>query len=398
MLFLYLSLNACSPKITQPLPKPSSPEPKSEDNVVIVKEKKVENPTYTISLILPFKLNEINYKTANLKEIEKISLALDYYQGFKMGLDSVAAMYATNFKLQVIDGKDDENEIKHLSYNENIKKSDLIVGPVYPNTLKIFSDGIINQKISLVSPLAPTVNNLLNNPNLIVINNSLNQHAYVAAEFIKKKIGAKKIILVRSGQAEESKYAIAFKKGVDSLAKGIPFSEIGIKAIGYSNVFKYLNPKAMNTIVLPSTDKLFLSTMLKELEKLSKNYQISVIGHPNWEKVYSLNVETLQNVNAYITSSYYINYQDLNVKQFILNYRKSFNLEPSEYAFKAFDTAFYLGYLFTKEGKNFKGSLLYNDYEGLHNPFHFSYHPLFGYSNKHVMVLKYEDYTMLKVN
>ena len=403
--FLFF-LGACSPKIIVPVtqPKVQAPIPPIVKKVdepqkaIVEPAKSKANGQMLISLVLPFSLDQINYRTATLKEISKTSMPLDYYQGFKMALDSVAVLHGGNFKLQVYDNSDDVAKTTSLTLKATIKNSDLIVGPVFPNNLKIFSDLSKNLHLPLVSPLAPTNPLMYANPYLISMNVTLNQHAYVAAAFIKEKLRPKKVLLIRSGQPEEYKYANPFKKGMDSLAKGVAFAEVGIKAVGYENVVKYLNPNGLNVIALPSTDRLFLENIFKVLDKLSDTYQIAIIGHPNWDKAQFINVETLQKLNTYITSSYQINYKSAEVISFVKNYRAKYEIEPSEYSFKAFDTGFYLASLMVKDGRNFFSAISNNPYKGLHNHFSFIKDTQYGYYNNQIMVLKYQDFELVKSN
>ncbi|HET8829244.1 MAG TPA: ABC transporter substrate-binding protein, partial [Pelobium sp.] len=279
LLLPFYFLSACSPK-TIPVNKKPSPqkvEEKSSDKKIETEEgeekekptqKIKEKPEMIISLILPFELKSINYKTAGLSDLRKAEIAIDLYQGFKMALDSVANQKGdVDFKLQVFDSNDNPTALSALAVKPEIINSDLIVGPVFPNGIKAFSIYSKRMKKPMVSPLAASDPVLFNNPYLITINNSLDQHAFKAAKFIKKDLKPEKILLIRSGQADEYKYVVPFKKGIDSLAKGYKVSELGIKSVGYENVFKYLNPNGLNVIVLPSNDRVFLLTLFKELEK-----------------------------------------------------------------------------------------------------------------------------------
>lgn len=401
---VFLVLGACSPKTIPTIQKPApvAPEvvvkPKVEEPKKVIPAKPIEQPEMVISLILPFELSTINYKTATLKEINKAEIAIDFYQGFKMGLDSVAKSSNTKFKLQVFDSKDDPTQLVNLAAKAEIKNSDLIVGPVYPNGIKSFSVYSKAMKKPMVSPLAASDQDLFNNPFLISINNSIDQHAYKAVSFMKSQLKPKKIILIRSGQADEYKYAVPFKKGIDSLAKGLPFSEIGIKAVGYENVYKSLAPTGLNVIIVPGTERIFLLTLFKELEKLSGRFQIAIIGHPGWEKAQYLDFNLLEKLNTYTTSSYKVDYKLYKSLDFIKNYRTEFSLEPSEYAFKAFDIAYYFGKLLSDKGKGFLAEITKQPFDGIHNDFNFVKDAKFGYYNASLMVLKYEQGQLKKVN
>ncbi|MBK0381707.1 amino acid ABC transporter substrate-binding protein [Pedobacter sp. SD-b] len=402
-----LFLGACSPKTTPVQKKPTEPNaaknPKEEKTTA---NKNAENPKSSvkekaemvISMILPFDLYGINYKTANLNDLKKAEIAIDFYQGFKMGIDSVANNHGNmDFKIQVFDSKDNPAELGALAANTTIKNSDLIIGPVFPNGIKAFSVYSKSMKKPMVSPLAASDPAIFNNPYLISVNNSLDQHAYTAAAFIKKSLNPKKVLIIRSGQADEYKYVVPFKKRMDSLAKGIQVSEIGIKAVGYANVYKSLSPVGLNVIVLPSTDRVFLITLLNELDKLTGNFQIAIVGHPSWEKASFLDNGLLERLNTYITSSYQIDRASLRSENFIKYYRSKFSLSPSEYAFKGFDVGYYFGSLMDKKGKEFLEHLTKNTFDGIHNDFHFLRNPKSGYYNTSLMVMKYQSGKLQKV-
>lgn len=390
-----LILGACSPKINPP----TTTNPNVGNGTNIPKpaeDKKVEAPKsiaaqeMVISLLMPFELSIINYQTASLKDLEKAQLAIDFYQGFKMAVDSVAKTASINYKLQVYDSKDNPAQLGDVANKAGVKNSDLVVGPVFPSGIKTFATYSKAMKKPVISPLAASDPDLFNNPYLITINNGIDLHAYKAVTFIKNQLKPKKVILIRSGQADEYKYAVPFKKGIDSIAKGTPFSEIGIKAVGYENVYKSLNPLGLNVIILPSTDRVFLQTLFKELDKLNENFQIAVIGHPGWEKATFLDAKILERCNTYLTSSYQIDYKATRSLNFIKNYRNQFSLEPTEYAFKGFDIGFYFAKLMNEKGKDFMAEVTNQSFDGLHNNFTFVKHPQFGYYNNNLMVLKYQ--------
>lgn len=398
-----LFLAACSPKVVpekKPRPTPAPDREINEKPVLqqLPEAKENDNKEKVISLVLPFELTSINYKTAALKDLAKAEIAIDFYQGFKMGVDSVAHTIGGNFKLQVYDSKDDPTNIAILASKAGIKNSDLIVGPVFPNGIKAFATYSKAMKKMVVSPLAASDPETFNNPYLITINNSLDQHTYRALSFIKEELRPKKIVLIRSGQADEYKYAVPFKKGLDSLAKGIAFSEIGIKAVGYENVYKSLNPTGLNVIVLPSTDRNFLLAMTKQIEKLTSNFQIAVVGHPGWEKAQFLDANVMESLNAYITSSYKINYKTPRVEQFIRNYRNNFQLEPGEYAFKGFDIGYYFAQLMVDKNNDLSKALLKQNFDGIHNDFSFKRDLKYGFYNNSLMILKYQDFQLAEVD
>ncbi|MFD1631555.1 ABC transporter substrate-binding protein [Pseudopedobacter beijingensis] len=388
---------ACSPKTTPVKKTPSTSEKEHKDSEGESAKEKKEKPPMVVSLVLPFELDLINYKTVQLKDLSKAELALDFYQGYKMAIDSIASRYPAKFKFQIYDSKDNVSQANVLASKLGIINSDLIVGPVFPNGISAFSVHSKAMKKLMVSPLAAASADTFNNPYLISINNSLEQHVDKAVSFIRQNLKPKNVVLIRSGQADEYKYAVPFKKAIQQNPY-ISFSEIGIKAVGYENVFKSLTPVGLNVIVLPSTDRNFLLSISRELEKLTSNFQIAVIGHPSWEKLQFLEANTMQNINAYITSSSKIDYKDARADEFVKQYRKKFTLEPSEYAFKGFDIGYFFSKLMAEKGKDFSNYLTKEKYNGLHNNIHLAKDAQYGYYNKELLILKYSDFQLKKVD
>ncbi len=97
---------ACSPKIKPVVNKPIVTQPEPQ-NVAKPVKKFTEA---SVSLLLPFKLNQINLQTATKAQVENADMAIDFYQGVKMGIDSASSL-GLNFKLNVFDSRDDNDQL-----------------------------------------------------------------------------------------------------------------------------------------------------------------------------------------------------------------------------------------------------------------------------------------------
>src|ERR1700761_7123722 len=133
-----LTLGACSPKI-RPVQAPIEKKQPEKPVVVTPPPKPAPPKTSVVSLLLPFGLDHIGtgvpYTPERLKEAR---IAADYYRGFKLALDSLS-FYGYNYKLQLFDTKDDAAQAHSLAYNQQVRSSDLIVGPVFPGEIKAFT-------------------------------------------------------------------------------------------------------------------------------------------------------------------------------------------------------------------------------------------------------------------
>ncbi|MGE8424845.1 MAG: hypothetical protein ACN6PI_18560, partial [Sphingobacterium siyangense] len=118
-----------------------------------------------IALLLPFELSGIA-GTITKEDVERSSLALDFYQGFQLGLDKIAKEGAL-FDLQVIDSRDNVAYNATLGTSANVKDAVLVVGPVYPREIKSFGQTFANKNVLQVSPLAATMASEFSLPNLV---------------------------------------------------------------------------------------------------------------------------------------------------------------------------------------------------------------------------------------
>ncbi len=375
-LFLLAIISGCSRKVvvTQPGDVKVPPVGRKPEEVRPVKK----DIDHSIALLLPFGLNKINLKTAGSKEISQADLAVDFYQGFKLALDSLSNT-GHNYKLQVLDTQDQEARVVNLATAASVKENDLIVGPVFPDAISTFSEFFEKDPSKLiVSPLAASMPAQFKNPNLVTINNSVDQHGWKLADFINRNYRPElvNILLVNTRKSDDEKFSAPVRKFITELSKG-KFKIIERpNAIGLQT---YMSITKNNLVILASSERTFLIPIIDKLHQLlSENYKIELFGHPNWIKATFLDGSKMQALKT-------------NVRHFVARYRDEYGLEPSEFSFKGFDTGYYLGGLLRKYGRDYASHLTTETYNGLHNDFRFSRDPVTGFSNAELMMLVYQS-------
>ncbi|EHQ25638.1 ABC transporter substrate-binding protein [Mucilaginibacter paludis] len=387
-------LGACSPKIRPTeRPVPKTPEAKVPPAVKVI-PKAVPVHTPVVSLILPFELDKIDFtSTANRNNLSKADLAVDYYQGFKLALDSLAAKGA-NFKLQVYDSNGDGSQGHSLAGNPKVRNSDIIVGPVFPEGMKAFMASLSGINKPIISPLSPASPLEFKNSNLVTIIPPLEYHAWRVAQYIKQEMDPVKVFVLRSGFSDENKYLIPFRKAIDSLSKKrIRVIYLTVSKGNLDALLPQLSTTSENIFVVPATDQAFLTVTLAALDKLNQTYPVTLFGHPNWLKASYLQASLLQRLKTHITSSDRVDYRAVETNKFIKAYRKAFHLEPGEYAIKGFDEGYYLGSLLSANNDLFK-QLDKSGYEGLHNQFTFVKTANAGWVNTHVSIYQYQNFEL----
>ena len=403
MLFLpAIFLAACSPKVRPvvqaPVAKTEEPKPavKKTDSVKVAEKTPVKTARIpSIALLLPFSLDPVGSVVSTQNQI-KNNIAVDFYEGFKLALDSLTGS-GQSFKLTVLDTKDEQTQAQNLALNPAVRKSDLIVGPVFPAGVQAFSARISGLHKPVVSPLSAASPATYNNPSLITLTPPLEFHAMRVAQYIQENIRPKTAYILRSGFSEENKYILPFKKMLDSLSKKrIKIVDVTISKGDFTALLPTLSKTSENVFVVPSTQRSFLKVTLDAMDKLSDTYPIQLFGHPNWNKATYLKPETLEKLHTIITSAYQINYKSPEMVAFIKSFRKTYHTEPTEYAIKGFDTGFYFGKILADPSADFN-HLQNIPADTLHNRFEFVQKKGYGWINSYVELLQYQDYSLKPV-
>lgn len=341
-----------------------------------------------IALLLPFELSGIA-GTITKEDVERSSLALDFYQGFQLGLDKIAKEGAL-FDLQVIDSRDNVAYNATLGTSANVKDAVLVVGPVYPREIKSFGQTFANKNVLQVSPLAATMASEFSLPNLVSITPSIRTHSETLAKYVADQYYTGDQILVYDAGDDESKqFLVNF------------VSEIS-KANAQAKVKTVMSVNELNnSLVLTGTNHVISGTANKNLVKglldamderfLNPGNQFKLYGHPNMAKLSFENFENMDFYGLTITSSNLVNEGDSDTRKFIGNYKSAYKVDPSEFSYKGYDAALYFGRLIHKYGVYYVSRMTQDKFSGLNSDYKFEFYPKWGYANRALGIMVYHN-------
>lgn len=341
-----------------------------------------------IALLLPFELSGIA-GTITKEDVERSSLALDFYQGFQLGLDKIAKEGAL-FDLQVIDSRDNVAYNATLGTSANVKDAVLVVGPVYPREIKSFGQTFANKNVLQVSPLAATMASEFSLPNLVSITPSIRTHAETLAKYVADQYyTGDQIVVYDAGDDESKQFLVNF------------VSEIS-KANAQAKVKTVMSVNELNnSLVLTGTNHVISGTANKNLVKglldamderfLNPGNQFKLYGHPNMAKLSFENFENMDFYGLTITSSNLVNEGDSDTRKFIGNYKSAYKVDPSEFSYKGYDAALYFGRLIHKYGVDYVSRMTQDKFSGLNSDYKFEFYPKWGYANRALGIMVYHN-------
>lgn len=400
LLFLALYVVSCTPRARVIDSKPQETQPKSTDEEPKDKvEVEVSKSIHNIVLMLPFQLNRSTGNNPTNSDVSRSELALDFYQGFEIGLEKAAGL-KSNFKVTVLDSRDNENEVMRLSTSSAVKDAQLIVGPVYPKEIKAFSNTGISEpsKVLRISPLAATMPSEFNLSNLVSITSPIITHVNALAQRLVKLYRKGDVILLyESDDAASRQFLPVLQSEIQLINKDILVYIVDSE----EKLLERARLDGNNFVVIGSTNKYRLATLFTQLQQLQEmsGHRVQLFGHPNWAKMnFSNHAAVLESLQTEISSSYYVDPRLTAVRDFNEQYKEEFNIAPSEYAYKGYDTGYYFGLLLAKYAENYGKNLIEERFKGLHNDFEFEFHPQWGFVNVSIHFLKFNNGHFVRIN
>jgi tetratricopeptide (TPR) repeat protein len=289
------------------------------------KEKRV----FTVSLLFPFMLSTLEPTTAKKKN----QFVLDLYQGMKLAADS---LNRKGFAIQLLTYDTERNldTLKKILLSEELKATDLIVGPLFLEEAKLVNEFSAAHKIPVINPVSNNPEFLGDNKYAFLLKPSFRTIGQKAAEFFAKR-KSKKTFAVFSGDSQkDSVMANGFIKTAKSLGMKMVLSETLTKekAAQVQNILasatefdKYKKPVEFKTkrnslgcIYVASDNPLIFSKVINSVE--ARNDSVLVIGSESWLKDNSVDYAIYERLGVVFSTSSFI----ASDSESFLGFRKKF--------------------------------------------------------------------------
>lgn len=154
-----------------------------------------------------------------------------------------------------------------------------------------------------------------------------------------------------------------------------------------------------NVVIAFSEEKVFTQDLVSQLNKMLSNFDITLFGLPDWNKMGDTETDHLLNLKLHSFSSSIVDYSNEKTREWILNYRNLYNTEPSSenYAFDGFDIGWYFLNALYLYGRNFAECIDDYDIQMIQSKYQFEHLKDNGFQNTYWNVGEYVDYKFIKV-
>ncbi len=290
----------------------------------------------TAALILPYKSNTSSVSRNNMDMLCGAMLAA--YELGKQGIK--------------LDLKTYDSSAESIR-KDMIKSCDFIIGPMFSEQIQaIYSK--YPEVCPIISPLHPMTEAL-----------ALDYVNFIHAP-TPQKVQYEDMIVwaMEEMQTNDKLIVISEKTGGQDIYKTIT-STLDKNNIKYSKYsYSILESRAIeeslktlftqigtNRVIVASESEAFVNDAVKNINILSeKHYDIALYGPSKIRAFETVNIANYHNTNLHLVSSFDINYDSEEVKDFLLKYRALYNTEPSQFAFQGYDLIIYFTSLCAKYG------------------------------------------------
>lgn len=301
--------------------------------------------TIRIGVMLPF-------KTSSAVSPQ----AVDYYRGLLLAVDSLRKT-GTNFRIYTYNTA--ETAMSTILRDSIIPHLNIIFGPDDALQFKQLNDFVAQNQTKLVNAFCPTSSTVNTNPNVFVLYPSASVMAEDATQLCASTFDKPNLVVV-----DTRKMAQPIVGKLKENVKKTRFLQLGFSQ---DELKSRLSKNKINIVLPSSNDMESAQAVIDQLEiflKVNPQYQVKLLGYPDWLP----SVEALENklhvVDTYIFSPYFDNNASARNQTFRRSYQQAFHksmLKSSpRMACYGFDSGYFLLKGLAKYGRLFGEQPVYS--------------------------------------
>ena len=306
--------------------------------------------TIELTLLLPIK--STGTPSANF---------LDYYSGALMAVRDLGNNGA-KINLSIYDTADAGARIT----DNGLAESDVIIGPVSAEDIQKTLARCPEGKF-IVSPIEPKAASLTDSCHVIQVPASANDQIDELVKWLKEDTGiSDTVILLEDGMNDATKTEATY------LVQCIRESGLQYTTLTEPNFDGIDFTKGEVRIVVASERDSFLCSSVNSIGKLGLNKgNVTLYSTSRIRSMEGINAECMFNARCHMASNYYVDYNDPDIRKFVLAYRALFQNEPSSFSFHGYDSVKFFVTMCGRYGRQWYKKIQDESWRGMQTDFLF---------------------------
>lgn len=308
----------------------------------------------------------LSFKNADDKQS---AARIEYYEGFLMALDSLKNK-GISVDLSVYDIGNNTQKTKETLQTESLRSANLIIGGITNEQIELIADFALKNEINYVVPFAKSDKLTSENGYVFQINTSYqNLYSYVTSRACELFANYNIVIVNTHDKDEKDLFIKTFKANLSE--QSISYRELSFNERSFQSDISSMLSTTKPNLVVPISGSLEAISKIKGplriIADTKVSYNLTLLGHPEWQKYTNECIEDFFKLNAHIYTSFFANTMSNDVQRFTKQYhdlyKKSMIATYPKYAMLGFDTGLYFIQAINQYGVNFEtkiGSIKHN--------------------------------------
>lgn len=301
-------------------------------------------------------------KAAVLLPFQEDKRMVEYYEGFLMAIDSLKRT-GTSVDLYVYDCGKETSSLNVILAKEEMKRMDVIFGPMHQQQIKPLSAFAQKNNIRLVIPFSSRGQEVFKNPLVYQINTPQSYLYSEVYEHFTRQFPNAHVIFMEAANDDKEKADFISGMKQDLKNKGVTMSFVSENA-DKSTLKAAVRENKENIFIPTSGSNITLIKILPQLTLLVREtteQNIHLFGYPEWQTYTRDHLDSFFELDVYFYSSFYTNTLFPAAVQFTNAYHKWYSKDlaskyPS-YGMLGFDTAFFFLKGLTRYGSELEKNL-----------------------------------------
>ncbi|MEG0462363.1 PBP1 and LysM peptidoglycan-binding domain-containing protein [Bacteroides sp.] len=329
----------------------------------------------------------------------------EYYEGFLIALDSLKRS-GVSIDLHVYDSGSENASITPILAKEEMKKMDIIFGPLYQQHIKPLSAFAKKNDIRLVVPFSSKDSEVFNNASIYQINTPQSYLYSEVYEHFLRQFPNANVIVLESASIDKEK---------DEFIKGLK-QELNRKGVSVKTLPEGASQEALKAALRSDKENIFIPTsgsnvtLIKILPQLTllvrdnPTENIHLFGYPEWQTYTRDHLNSFFELDTYFYSSFYTNNLLPAAINFTNSYHKWYSKDMAnsypKFGMLGFDTGYFFLKGLSRYGTELEKNLPRMDLTPIQTGFKFQrVNNWGGFVNKKVFFVRFtKDFELVKLD
>lgn len=318
---------------------------------------------YVVSLLFPFLAKSLE-PTTSTKVNQSI---LDLYLGIKMAADTLKTL-GINIDLRSYDTERSAEATTALLEMEELKSSDLIVGPLFQSQAKLVRDFSINNKINMISPVSSNSDFLGPNPFAILLQPNNETIGARSAEWIADNVKNRNCMVFYGEIPKDTITAVSFMNRAKELELNIVLAEkvsrensvrifnrlaTPVEYDEFKNPIEFeLKVDSIGSVFVASDDPILYTKVISGVD--TRGDSVVIVGNESWLNNAAANFATYERLQITMAAPTFTKMSSASYKKFRKDFIRKHGVIPTENSKIGFEFMWFVGHNLKEHGVYFQ--------------------------------------------